>query len=447
MTQAFAAGMQAMYSGDDTLGSHDRMVHAYGAVADHRSVWLPTVQSLMGLAALQAGDFAFMDRVLTLCDRPDMRANPLAVLCSVIRAVADVVVTGAAPGALAALERRFTDLTRCHIFYTCACSLLAAHELFDIGDAGASRFAGHLLDLPATGPVVQAEAELLRCRLAVTVGRPPAAEPVLDLVRCVADNGRPCNAAVLALRLARDLQRVGSAAEAAVLRQWAVRQLPEPGRRTATERRWCERTDPEVMAGPGHPGGGGPVSFGAPAPAARSVRCRIRLLQPVVSVEVDGHEVPFADSQVRLLTCLVVNHPQPLHIEQLGDLMWPEVDLPQVRARLNSLLYRVRRLIPDVDDIIERVGDLIGLRSETCAVDVVELRAALAVGGEVARTALASVASNLCPAQFPYEEHLIEALSPPGRRMDRARPVRDRMGGGDRRRTRRCRIRARRGVG
>jgi hypothetical protein len=341
---------------------------------------------------------------------------------------------------MAVLEERFASLADGHLFYMRAASLLVAHALLDLGNPGAGRFAGHALDLPETGPVVRAEGELLRCRLAVAGGQPVTAERVLAHAQEVADRGRPRHAAVHALRLAADLTRHGWADEAEILSGWATGHLPGPPRRTPMEQRWCDRTAPSGATGTarraverptaitgtaevtgacigGHAGGSLTVTVsgrsGPPAhrvaPAPRSA-IAIRLLHPVPGVEVHGREIILPDAQARLVVFVVLGHPGPLHIEQLGDRMWPNAPLQQVRVRTNSLLYRLRRSLgAAAEDLIDRRGDRVRLNAGACAVDLFELWARVAAGGAAAGTALAAVRSNLCPAHDPYDEHLIEA--------------------------------------
>jgi DNA-binding SARP family transcriptional activator len=125
---------------------------------------------------------------------------------------------------------------------------------------------------------------------------------------------------------------------------------------------------------------------------------------------VHGREINLPDAQARLVVFVVLGHPRPLHIEELGDRLWPDASLPQVRVRTNSLLYRLRRSLgTTAEDLIDRRGDLVRLNPGACAVDLFELWARVAAGGPGAGTALAAVRSNLCPAHDPYDEYLIDA--------------------------------------
>jgi hypothetical protein len=393
---------------------------------------MPAVHALVALAALQAGDHPFMQRVLDDAAAPAPVSDPLARLCHVVRAVAAVVASDAAPWAVAELEDRFASLTDCHLLYARASALLAAHALLDLGSADAVRFAGHVLDLPQTGPVVRAETDLLRCRLSVVGGRPVTADAVLAHAGRVAAGGRARHAAVQALRLAHDLGRAGSPEEAAVLSEWAFAHLPGPKRRTPMEQLWCDIT--ARTPSDGDPAGDMEQPIGVTRTSARgSGRCdavivarrggnpafpdaeegsealAIRLLHPFPRVDVPGREVQLPGSQARLVVFVALADPRPLHIEQVGDLLWPGVPLPQVRVRMNSLLYRLRRSLRTGDALIGRRGDLVGLREGACTIDLVELWTDVARGGAAAGVALSSVRSNICPAYEPYDEHLIEA--------------------------------------
>jgi DNA-binding SARP family transcriptional activator len=98
-----------------------------------------------------------------------------------------------------------------------------------------------------------------------------------------------------------------------------------------------------------------------------------------------------------------------VHIEQVSDVLWPDATLSVARGRVNTVVYRLRRVLrPGGGDIV-RTGDLVSLELGDVDIDLITYRQAL-LGDETVRTdALAAVRGNLCHAQFPYDEWFVAA--------------------------------------
>ena len=64
-----------------------------------------------------------------------------------------------------------------------------------------------------------------------------------------------------------------------------------------------------------------------------------------LEVSVDGCPVRLGQAAALLVLHLAAAT-GPLHIEQVGDRLWPDAKLPVIRQRLNSLVHRIRRQHP-----------------------------------------------------------------------------------------------------
>ena len=120
---------------------------------------------------------------------------------------------------------------------------------------------------------------------------------------------------------------------------------------------------------------------------------------PVLEVEVDGEVVRLRTMPAKLLLALLVAHPDPLHVEQAVDLLWPEAAPEVGRPRLNTVVHRLRTTLRLPPGRLRRVGDVLLLDPAGWDVDLFRLRR-----GEVA----GPVAGNLCHVQFPYDDLLVE---------------------------------------
>ena len=156
------------------------------------------------------------------------------------------------------------------------------------------------------------------------------------------------------------------------------------------------------------PAGRGP---GFLVPAART-RVTVRALRPVLEVERDGHPVAVRATVAKLLLVLVTAHPRPLHAEEVADVLWPGEPLEAVRGRLDSLVHRLRRALgDDAAAFVSRADGRLALAPDAAPVEVdpFRLRSALATRGGTDPALLAQVDGNLCEAQFPYDEALVDA--------------------------------------
>jgi len=103
----------------------------------------------------------------------------------------------------------------------------------------------------------------------------------------------------------------------------------------------------------------------------------------------------------KLLLALLVAHPEPLHVEQAVDLLWPDAPPEVGRPRLNTVVHRLRSALDLDAGALRRVGDVLLLDPAGWDVDLLRFRTAPA-------DAIGEVTGNLCHVQFPYDDLLVE---------------------------------------
>jgi hypothetical protein len=219
------------------------------------------------------------------------------------------------------------------------------------------------------------------------------------------------------MRLGHDLARVGDLESAARVHDWGRERMP-PGRRMTIWERWWSRPVEGSPAWERVPFAPVTTISRVATPGSRRVGTEsrrpdepgleIQLMAPTLTVTVDGVPIGLSSVQAKLIVALVVAHPVPLHVEQASDLLWPGETLDATRYRLNSLVYRLRRGLRVHAAALVRRGDLLQVDPERCEADLWRLRRALVKGTPERVEALLSVTGNLCEAQFPYEEQLVE---------------------------------------
>lgn len=129
----------------------------------------------------------------------------------------------------------------------------------------------------------------------------------------------------------------------------------------------------------------------------------VRLLGGLEIETADGVAVPPAGAPAVALAAVALR--RSMHVEQLGDLLWPEADAALARQRLRNVLSRLRR---SVGEVVHRHGDRVALGSEV-RVDVHELDAAAvrtaagAISGEALERAVSLYRGPLLP-EFVYED-------------------------------------------
>jgi DNA-binding SARP family transcriptional activator len=133
------------------------------------------------------------------------------------------------------------------------------------------------------------------------------------------------------------------------------------------------------------------------------------LLTPSVEVIVDGQPRRLAPNVARLLVALAALG-RAVGTEELGDLLWGDVDSVRARGRLKSALHRLRQALSlDIDELVVRDGDVVRLVADPrWAIDLHDFHR-FAVGDVEQRLrAFRMVDGLLCNAQFPYDDALAQ---------------------------------------
>jgi hypothetical protein len=316
-----------------------------------------------------------------------------AAFADIGRAELTLVTSGATDASVAAVLAALDRLRTGHPHLLGLHQLRIANLLADFGRLDEARSVGLAgLAWPPTNPMMAVTGALLRVRLAMLDGTTTDAEAALPLLEQLADLGSVRRAGAVALRMARDGARVEAADAAAELRAWGLERMPDERRRTAWERQWAGPPTPPAAAG----AAGVAADDGAAPPGLV-----VRVLVPVLEVERDGTPRALRSMPAKLLLALLVAHPQPLHVEQAVDLLWPGAAPEVGRPRLNTVVHRLRTALDLTPGTLRRVGDVLLLDPAGWDVDLFRFRAA-------PDDALGAVAGNLCHVQFPYDDFLVE---------------------------------------
>jgi len=247
-------------------------------------------------------------------------------------------------------------------------------------------------DLTPFGPL---DRRALRARLTIASGEPEAGvHAIKDLRRDQHRVGLHRRAAVVALRAARDCARVGAVDASDELRALAIDDLP------ANTSEWTLWE--AVLARP---------TIGRPArpPVARH---EVRVLGPDIEVIRNGGSRRLPDGSARVLAVLVAER-RPLTVDRLADLLWPEIDPESGRARVNTAVYRLRKLLDlDKDELVIRTRDGIELSiGSDWRVDSWEFRRLAQAGPDRALDALARYTGHFCSRQLAYDQAVLAERS------------------------------------
>jgi hypothetical protein len=369
----------------------DGLARALDARADldgvEASGWGPLLDMLIALTALLVGDLAAADRCLARL-RTDRLADPARAWATAVRSLRAVVAADGTGPTLDALAADLDDLRRASLLGAQALRLAAGHVLADLGRGDAARrLAVPMLDMSIAHPIDALDHRVLSLRLRIHGGDAVGPAEIVAPLGEMRERGHGQRAAHRARQLAADLDAAGHPAHARSLRTWAA-------------------TAPSLTPADLDPGTGGVVT-GA---------LTVRVLAPVLEVRRGGRIVALRSTAGRLLVHLVVRHPHPLHVEEAADALWPGIARDVARPRLNVVVYRLRRGLGPAGHgghggSVRRTSDLLALEPASWEVDLFLLRRATAATAtrQERLAAARAVDGNLCHAQFPYDERLIEA--------------------------------------
>jgi hypothetical protein len=432
LTRGLDAGLTVIVAEEEIVENYTRLLDARAAVdGDGASMFPATLDVFVGLVAFEVGDFeASLEAFERLEHLPDAHTRVKGVV-GYGRAFFRLVTGGPAPHSMASLEQALAEVRRHDPRIAQAWHGQLANTLADMGHRSAEHYARLEAELPPVGPIHALGRQVLQWRLAAlsaahtphtgghgTAG--PSPVPVDDAL-AVLDQldaaGQPRRAGRQSMRLAHDLARAGDLSSAARLHAWGRERMPR-GRRMTIWERWWSRPIEGSPAWERVPFAPATTIARVATPESRRVGTEsrrpdepgleIQVMAPTLTVLVDGVPIGLSTVQAKLVLALVVAHPVPLHVEQASDLMWPEETLDTTRFRLNSLVYRLRRALRAHAAALVRRGDLLHVDPERCEADLWRVRRALVKGTPERVEALMSVTGNLCEAQFPYDEQLVD---------------------------------------
>jgi hypothetical protein len=399
VTRAVTAAAEGLWLWEDP---RENLAAAVGAREmlgdDDRSAWAPFLDLLLAALAMGADDPALAARSLAAIERADPLPPLVGAYARHLKVVHDVV-TGPMSSSEAVIQTMtdaFAALSRTEPLIVHQMRLLTAQALADMGHgAAAGQLAGPALDMPDVHQVDTIDRHLLASRFRIYAGEDVPIDELTAGLDQLTALGHPSRATGMTWRLVNDLVRVGDAGKADALRAW----VPADRQEEPT----TDDEDHERDAG---------------APALPIVR--VRLMAPALEVTVAGRQVSLRTTAARLLVALVVAHPDPVHVERAADLLWPDGAWETTRRRLNVVVHRLRQGLGAAGSAVRRTGDMLVLAPAGWDVDLFRARRALAAtaptgadpdrAGDAAAVAaaLAEIEGNLCHAQFPYDEHLVD---------------------------------------
>jgi hypothetical protein len=400
LTRGLAAAIHAISTWDDVLEDLAVVADARAMLGDaDDSVWLPVVDQLHALVALTAGELAVADAAIAGVERRREVHPVFASFADMARAEHTLVTAGGAETAVKAVTRALERLHDRHppllgLHHLRVANVLADYACTD--DARAVGLAG--LSWPPTNRAMGLAGSALRLRLDVLDGLDVSLDAVLHVLESLTELGLERRAGAMALRAARDFDRVGSSDLASSLRTWGLARLPAVQRRTAWEKRWSSPVDnlPPGDAAASRLEDPSPVAAAVSAPGADGAGVVVRVMVPVMEVSVDGEAVELRTMAAKLLLALLVAQPDPLHIEAAVDLLWPDADVDVGRRRLNTVVHRLRAALGLPPRTLRRLGDVLLLDVAGWDVDLFRLDVDQPLAG------------NLCHVQFPYDELFVE---------------------------------------
>jgi hypothetical protein len=397
VSSAFAAAVRAVAVGEDPFAAQVLLRAARRQFADEATSWWPTLLDyLLATVSIMLSDFPESLAAIERLERsapPGQPGDFPRQAYAYMRVCADGAATGALREARAAADST-TDPHHRALFQRHIAMRLADH-----GHPEALEFGHGALALPPIGPVDALEHSILEARLALLATGELGAKDAFETLRALADSGRRRRAAVFALHLAHDAHRAGRDLLARQLRGWGIERIPV-----------FDALTPDEAVASRPLGALRPYTAGLPPRAALPAAgeaLKIAVLQPRLQVRRDGHEIVFSLTTALLLVTLAHAHPAPLHVEVVHDVLWPG---EQVRPnRLNTVVHRLRATLGPSREAVVREGPLLRLDPTRCHVDLWDFRSRLDGPPHERARALTEPRGNLCNAEFPYVEHLVDA--------------------------------------
>jgi hypothetical protein len=356
LTRGLSAAIHAIATWEDVLEDLEIVRDARALLDDtEESVWLPLLDQLLALVALTAGDLDTAAAAITAVEARRHLHPVFAAVSDVARAEHTLVVSQGAGDAVVDLLAAVDRVRAQHPQMLGLIQLRVAHALADFACTDGARSVGLAgVAWPPTNQMMGVAGALMRVRIGVLDGVTRDADAALVLLDQLVELGHVRRAGAMALRMARDYARVESADAAATLRSWGLDRMPDERRRTGWERRWAEPLDRLPSADEAAAAAAATTS---PAPTPADIA--VRVLSPVL--EISRHAVPLRlrSMPAKLLLALLVTLPEPLHVEQAVELLWPEAAPGVGRPRPNTVVHRLRTALELAPGTLRRVGDVL----------------------------------------------------------------------------------------
>ncbi len=370
---------------------------AAARLATLRSEYTPFAMVLAAHCSFLAGDLASVHHWLGEAEAHGSDAIPvLDAFAHFVRAVCDLLGRGpdsVALGRLVAIAGEFRGALAESLG---SVSLTVAHILACYGALGAAR---EWADRAAYGRFFIPHGDRdwreleLRLRL-LELGDPADVPELLAVLGEWRDLGFVRRAGLQAAMAARDCERVGLAAEARGLRDFAVSCMPPPEQRTLWEAYLSQPLFGAAL----------PESPGA-APTRADAAVRLRLLRGDPEVERDGRVKAIPSGSGRLLATLVAQR-RAATVDRVADVLWPEVDMDSGRNRLKQAMFRLRRVLGvESDELVASGAAGLELRLPGgWTLDVWDFLSLSEGGTEDRLAAFQMYRDHVCNRQLAYED-------------------------------------------
>ncbi|MCC7076574.1 MAG: hypothetical protein IT198_05560 [Acidimicrobiia bacterium] len=367
-------------------------LHALGS--DYTPIALVGLAMIAFLQGDMAAAHAAVDKAEGLAGPPYLAGT---VVIRHLRAFARLIGEGPGDDVYAALDEVAAGLRAQFMEGAGAMVVAVAAVLADLGEVEAAKhwFGRAHFSEPLT-PYSHFDTRSCEIRLEILdTGDEAAVDSLRTLVRQMRAVGLGRLAGVNCLRAARDCERVGLPGVADTLRTEGLALVPPPKDRTLWEALWA------------HP------LLGREAGIARPVlHGQIRVLLPELEVRRGEQVIRLPGGAARLLA-LLVTEAKPLTVDALADMLWPEIDLPSGRQRLNAAIYRLRKLLGlDQEELLIRRGDTVLVDpAGKWRIDAWEFWERSGGGLSDRLTALELYESDLCAQQLAYDDAVAESRS------------------------------------
>lgn len=405
ITNVMFATFEIVIFWDGVDSAINRVREARDLLVARRSRWQQSAELALAVCSLFSGDMAAFRVALDSIDSTEQIMMPLAsLMIPYLCGIRDLIAGAASSEAVAAFD---PILAAVRESYPPLVGPMFTHIASICADFGETDAAAEWVDrlgttLPAT-PSESLERKALQRRIEIQRGRVEAIAEAMDILEQLRDQGLGRYAGVHALRTARDCERCAENTQAARFRAFGLDLIPPPTRRTLWEHLWSM----PLLAPPADL-----TETIRPAQRQHSECQRgfdIRILAPELSITdaSTGERVSVPPGEARLLVLLLALG--QVTIDRAADLLWPEIDLPKGRNRINTVLHRLRRtLAVSTHEFLLRRGDsLIAEVPTGWTLDLHDFQRLVSGDVDEQVRAVQMITGALCSTQFAYDDALV----------------------------------------